>query len=263
MKTTLKLFLAVAVILFLSSCKGPQPKENAEEKAAYEAAMNPYLKGDAPAAIAGFTQFIQSYPKSRNCAQAYYFRGKVHLAGKNYSDAEADFNMALKIGKPKSIKGYALAGLGDLYLVMEQFEQACHYYRKALRSYSKDLEEDVVLYNLGKATQRNGRWHEADRYFIKLCNKYPDSEFCPRAREKMASEERYFSVQVGAFDEEKNALTVGKKLADAGYNVFIKEKGRGGKSRFCVRVGKFKNWHEARRMQDRLKGEKHDTLIVP
>jgi tetratricopeptide (TPR) repeat protein len=252
--------LGVLLITVFASCSQFGHKETFEEAQAWEKAQ----KAESGEAVAQFTQFIESYPKSSHVAEAYYFRGSEYLARDNYAKAEQDFNTAHQIGKPAFIKGYALSGLGDVYMEREQFDQAFNYYKKALQSPSKQLGEDRVLYQMGKAAQRSGRWNEADTYFIRVNSEFPASEYAELAREKMSPSDKYFSVQTGAFDTQKPALALQKKLTDAGYqDVFLKEFYRSGKMRLCVRVGKFDTWQKARRMEDRLKADNFDTLIVP
>ena len=260
MRLLLVFFLMASVIFSFSSCTIFQPKETFEETQAWDNAK----EAESADAVDALTQFIETYPKSRHRAEAYYFRGQEHLARGNYAMAEKDFNAAFKIGKPGFIKGYALAGLGHVNMENEEFEEATHYYKKALKSRSKGLREDEILYQLGKASQRSGRWNEADTYFIRVTSEFPASDYAGSAREKIAASEKYFSVQTGAFDLKKSAAALEKKLADSGYrDVLTKEVHRSGKIRFCVRVGKFQTWHSARRMQERLKADKYDTLIVP
>jgi len=253
-------FWALLIIFFLSSCTLFQPKESFEEMQAWDNAK----KAESADAIDELTKFIEAYPKSSHRAEAYYFRGQEYLAQKNYAKAEKDFNTALEIGKPAFVKGYALAGLGQVNMEQEQFEQAAHYYEKALEMRSKGLREDELLYQLGKAAQRSGRWNEADTYFIRVTSQFPTSDYAERAREKIAGSEKYFSVQTGAFEQRKSAQALLNKLTDAGYrNVFIKEVHRSGKMRYCVRVGRFQTWRSARRTQQRLKAGNFDTLVVP
>ena len=222
MRNLCTIFIAAALIIFLSSCKMFQRKGNPRQGQLYENALASYKQGNVEEAVSGFTLFIKEFPKSRNRAKAHYFRGRACLAAKRYAEAEKDFNKALDVGKPSFIKSYARIGLGDICMERDHFEQARHYYGRALHGNAKNLPEAEILYKMGKAAQRSGMWSQAGTYFTKVISKYPENQFAERAREKISSGVRYFSIQVGAFSERKNALEFAKKLENLGY-VSIKE----------------------------------------
>lgn len=61
------------------------------EQAAYDAAFNALKGGDYPRAIAGFRQFVETYPASPLASNAQYWLGEAHYVTREYQNAITAF----------------------------------------------------------------------------------------------------------------------------------------------------------------------------
>lgn len=66
---------------------------------------------------------------------------------------------------------------------------------------------------------------------------------------EIATEKKIFTVQVGAFSEEKNAQNLAKEISDKGYQTYVVK----GKTLYKVQVGEFKSYEEAQNVSQKLK----------
>ena len=66
---------------------------------------------------------------------------------------------------------------------------------------------------------------------------------------EIVTEKKVYTVQVGAFSAERNALNLAKEIKDKGYQTYVVK----GKTLYKVQVGEFKNYQEAQNISQKLK----------
>jgi len=121
-----------------------------------------------------------------------------------------------------------------------------------------------VLYLLGVAYLRQAKWDEAENYLGQVIRNYPYSSRKPLAQEKMPAEDRFFSVQVGAFRTREKANRVTRDLSKRGFDSFIRVINRSGTPYYCVRTGRFSSWNEVKKHAHRVEAAGfRDVLKVP
>jgi len=64
-----------------------RPADAGAEQRAYDAALELFKRGDYAGAIAGFTSFVRTYPKSALAPSAQYWIGNAHYARRDYRAA--------------------------------------------------------------------------------------------------------------------------------------------------------------------------------
>src|SRR5688572_3043059 len=69
----------------------PAPPPGSGEQATYDAAFNALKGGDYPRAIAGFRNFVTTYPQSGLAANAQYWLGEAYYVNREYQNAITAF----------------------------------------------------------------------------------------------------------------------------------------------------------------------------
>ena len=173
--------------------------------------------------------------------------------------------------------------LGDCYLGMRDYERAAASYRSLIESmpHSQRLPSAYLL--LAKSLQNLGRLEEAKTFYQKVIKDYRQSMEAEQAQQCLnslpltqpklegaglrpvspAQETSYFSIQVGAFSEKRNAENLADRLRKKGYSLSIVAPSPGKSRLYKVRVGKFKTRSAALEAARRLhKNEKLDTAVI-
>lgn len=106
------------------------------------------------------------------------------LSVKNYQDAIRKLNKLVATEKdPEQINNYNFL-LGESYYGLKQYEQAIGYYRKVIAS-RIPVKKDNAQIMLAEAQVKSGRLDEARRAYQVFVEKYPTSEFLPKARKML------------------------------------------------------------------------------
>ncbi|MFZ3168848.1 MAG: tetratricopeptide repeat protein [Candidatus Methanoperedens sp.] len=104
--------------------------------------------------------------------------GSLYVNLKKYSDAEYEFNQALKIYKDDNIKRAEVRTyLADLLKKLERFEEAQRQYKKAIK---EDLTKVVARKHLGDLLLKLGRYKEAEleyKEILKIDPNYYNTQF--------------------------------------------------------------------------------------
>jgi len=212
----------------------------------YQQATKQFLAQSYPSAMATYTKYIESDNGSGHAADAYYGRGMCSFAQGNYFAARRDFERCLSKTNDKDLQSAALLRLGECYMREERFHKAENVYRRLLKKFPYSAKRDDVLYLLGVACLRQAKWDEAENYLGQVIRNYPYSSRKPLAQEKMPAEDRFFSVQVGAFQTREKAESVRQALAKRRIESFIRVINRSGTSFYCVRTGRFSSWDKVK-----------------
>lgn len=125
------------------------------------------------------------------------------------------------------------------------------------------LKRDTLLYLQGISAFKLGDLDLARASLLKLTTQYPSSPWASHAKEVLGSEDFYFSVQVGAFGTEANALRLESELRRRGYEAFVTETLVDGRRLYRVRVGRFSDRAKAEELERRLRQDRFPTKIFP
>jgi tol-pal system protein YbgF len=107
----------------------------------YQGAYSDYLKGSYDLAIAGFREYVETYPKTENTPAAHYWIGECWYSEKKYREAITAFDTVItrfpKSEKAASAllkKGYAYLELGEKGRAASQFQYLVREYPTAEES---------------------------------------------------------------------------------------------------------------------------------
>ena len=113
-----------------------------------------------------------------------YTNVEKDLNTKNYQDAIRKLNKLVAVEKdPEQINNYNFL-LGESHFGLKQYEQAIAYYRKVIAS-RIPIKKDNAQIMLAEAQVKSGRLVEARKAYEVFVEKYPSSEFLPKARKML------------------------------------------------------------------------------
>jgi tetratricopeptide (TPR) repeat protein len=124
-------------------------------------------------AILAYQEFLALNPSAFqvgfNIADCYREKGE-------YDKAMAELNKVLELTSQDDPTGMdlaakALAGIGECYLLQEDFENAQSYFEKSMETYS---ENELIAYNVGEIYFSNQNLDEALRFFTMASEIKPD-----------------------------------------------------------------------------------------
>jgi len=223
------------------------------------------LKGDYKAAIAEGERLIAKGPHSD---ELDYLLGLGYLKEGNYARAADIFGAMIKEFSGSRFQEEALLGLGDTYLLRDDFDQAKETYQSIIKKNPKSKLKAQVYYRLSEIGFKQGEVSLGKDYLARLREDYP---LAPEAKEGQAlcplekqNFNFYYSVQIGSFSKSDNAHNLAQKLSASGYPAYIEESsGLSGSKAYRVRVGKLKSHQDAEDLNKKLIEEGYPTRICP
>jgi outer membrane protein assembly factor BamD (BamD/ComL family) len=135
--------------------------------------------------------------------------------------------------------------LADTFFLEGNFERAQQLYENIEKKPSASNYLSLVYLRLSQIAEKQGRWDDKKKYISILKEKYPSSNELIVA-DMLEEREDFFTIQVGAFSDSRNAVNLKNEL-DEKYDTYIIEDKSGNYALYKVRVGKFKDRKEAER----------------
>ncbi|NOZ61098.1 MAG: tetratricopeptide repeat protein [Calditrichaeota bacterium] len=167
----------------------------------------------------------------------------------------------------------AMMKLGEYFFITKSYQRARFWFDKVVKKFSRSKYAPGASYFSAVCSRMLGDKKKAEKTFKKFIKKYPNHFFtknAQRAVEQMRSggkepvispepienifqkpeappqsENRPFTVQVGAFRDQGNAFRIKEKLASLQYSVEIVPRIVSGRKLYLVRVGSFADKQQA------------------
>ena len=196
------------------------------------------------------SQFLEKYNRTQESGEAWYLRGLCYreIGTSNEAAAQADLKNAAARGADAGLRALSRVALGHMCYekTTPDLAGAIEHYEKSLKGLKNEPPKDVVLYRLGTALQKQGKWSQADRYFSQCFDTFGNSTFAPYARKQFGS--KMFRIQVTALSDLRNAQKKVQELRGAGWKAdWTAMQKEDGKMLYQVRVGKYPNYGEAQK----------------
>ncbi|MCK5392937.1 MAG: tetratricopeptide repeat protein [Candidatus Omnitrophica bacterium] len=186
-----------------------------------------------------------------------YFLGLAHIKMGNYSIAREYLRKIIKKDSRSKFYGQALVKLADTYFLQEKLDKAYQLFSE-IKLCSMNLSNmPVVILRLAQISSRQGNFNNKRKYIKLLKEKYPQSAEIKYA-DILENYGDFFTVQVGAFIEKKNALALVKEFQDS-YDVYIDES----QNIFKVRVGKYSSRRQAQNVTLEFLDKGYPARICP
>ena len=254
---------AIVIMFAAASCKTPPPppvvvtKNIVNEKKTMREAHRLYLEGNYRAALGPLNAILEAQGPSKAEGEAAYWAGFCCLKLGEYFQAIQNFQMAIGRLKSPHLLGPAYVGSGDSYLGRRDYKQAYGYYEKALKFYSRFLDESIVKQKMKQARS----------YFSGPVTSLPPPPprpvpKSPKTETGTAANKGNFTLQAGAFEKYNKAKILTRRIRQAGLAPYILLTNRKGKKLYCVRVGKFSSRGKADEKKKLLKSLGFDSFVV-
>ncbi len=144
-------------------------------------------------ALMYFTKIVEDFKGSSYRGKAFYYSAYIYFIKKDYNKAiQLLSNMKYEFpGKNILYKGYILAG--DIYIARGNIITGIEEYKQAI--INKNRYSDEALFKLGKVYENNKEvrnLEEAVKYYKRIIDNYPDSEYYLSAKDRIEYIEKNF-----------------------------------------------------------------------
>lgn len=232
-----------------------------------EAVKEDFLKGDYKSAILKGEKIIARANRSDTVDELYYVLGLCYLKDGNYLRASDIFEIILNEISSSRFKDEAKMSLGDTFFLRGYLDEAEKHYREILENSPRTELKPQLFYRLSQLYFRKGDARKGKEYIDKVPDGFPinerikiDAQLSPAK----TSGDILYSVQVGSFRENKNAVNLVNRLKVKGYDAYLEEaSGKRGERTYRVKVGRFADRKDASGLQIKLSHEGYPTKICP
>ena len=215
-----------------------------------------YLAQDYRAAAGRFQDYLVFPLPPADEGKGHYWLGRCLLMMGDASNAAKELDKALLCPPPRELHGLALLARADALRASSRPADAERDYRKIIERDGPHDPIDVAMVRLAQLLSSQGRGAEAQQVLDRFAQRFPES---PVPAEGGASAPGgSYSVQVGAYREQKTAEDVVRQLRAKGFDARIDAAG----GSYCVRVGRFAARSQAAAEEQRLKQAGFSTYIV-
>ena len=250
--------VAVSMLCMAAGCTTLPP----DGKKELLSAQQQYDQGNPAGSERLTSRVISRYPDKLEIAEAHYLRGLARVRQGRAGQARRDFREAITRSKRTDLTSYANTALAMLSQRDGDFNEAADYYQAAVVG-SDDHSHDELLYNLGVCLQRSAQWKRARESFLRLLEEAPDSAYAARARSRADWPNRFFSIQCGVFNNPTNADRLVSEFSQHGLLAFVHPRGGRADGSRPVYVGRFVDYHSARKALPGVRRFVHDAYVVP
>ncbi len=230
-----------------------------------------YMSADFSQAIAQGEQALAGASKhEQGLDELYYLLGLSYLKEGNVLRASDIFEIIIKEFPRSPLHESAQLGLADTMFLTNDFGRAEAAYKNLLETKSRAVENVELFVRLKQLYLKQGDVRLASHYEALLRKEYPLYSEISMGHDQCAlppqskNTELFYSVQVGSFGQEDNAIKLRQQLLHKRYPAFIEEVTTvQGVVMYKVRVGKYASLREAELLQDELKSLGFPTQICP
>ncbi|MFH1503879.1 MAG: tetratricopeptide repeat protein [Candidatus Omnitrophota bacterium] len=217
-------------------------------------AQQDYLLGD----------YVEALSKARGVRvsdESLYFLGLANIKLGHYVKARDCLRKLITRFPNSGLWAQGAVKLADSYFLEKNYLKAEKIYKEIMKeSFSLNIMSIVYL-RLAQVAGKQGNWEERNKYLELIKKEYPQS-LEMKFVDTLEDYGDFFTVQVGAFSEKNNALSIVNDLADK-YKPYIVEEAKSGYPIYKVRVGRYKRLYQAREVYLELKDQGYPARIYP
>jgi len=150
-------------------CTQASAQEQSQEEELFFVAQKAFDDGFYDVAMRYIAQFLQKFPSTQHYAEARLLLGQCYFFKNQYLKAFEIFESLLS---ERSLKDATLYWLGETYFKGSDYKQAQSYYLKVIENYPESEYRPQAYYSLGWSFFDQGNYEQAISYFQKLTSKY-------------------------------------------------------------------------------------------
>lgn len=184
--------------------------------------------------------------------------GKTAFMKGDYLNAERALQKILSSTPSSPQAPEAHYWLGLCCLTMSKPREALHHLEVA-----QVVAHQTWLYSIGVAAMRSGEMKRGRGYLMELVRTYPRSEEGKKAAEKLALTESGYVIQLGYFQNSRNAETEAARASKAGIPASVKRVTTDTGAMYAVVAGLFSSWQEAFGEAERIKQKGFSAVPIP
>ncbi len=229
--------------------------------ASVDKAWGELLRGDVSSAI----NTCQGCLESNDCFEkdkALFIIAEAYAKSGDFKRARSYYRTVYRKYPASSYASRAVLRIADSYFLEDNYEKAEKIYRYFVDNYPNSAFYPLGLLKLAYTERKLGKWDEVTDCADKLTRQFRGS-FEAKQAKKLANAYRFFTVQVGAFVERKNALALVRKLQVDKFESYIVKDNSRGRVIYKVRVGKLKQRKEAVGLFNKLLSRNYPAQIYP
>jgi TolA-binding protein len=180
---------AEALANFRKAVAAPKPEEKEQlilqEQALLRVGQCQGLLNQWPASEQTFKKFIAAHPKHDQIRAAQHGLGTAMKNQKKYADALAAFGPVLSDGTRDDLGAHAQFLVGECYLEQDKFDDAIAEFVKVEALFAFPKWQSKAVYEMAQALDRKGEKAKAREQYLRLVQKYPDTEAAKAAKAKL------------------------------------------------------------------------------
>jgi len=234
-----------------------------------------FCRGMQVAASELAEDFERMFPTGERVPEALWISGSSFLAAQRPDSALVRFGRILGRFPGSSWAAWAELGMGDCFVLNQEYRQAVLAYNRVLEDYRsseafpfalsgllecyyewEDPEKALLYRNL--LTEKFPQCLESEEVPVRTAR--PSESVEPGRAEKLVGVK--YTIQLGVFGSGENALGVKRRFEKQGYSVNIETKLIGGKQYSVVQLGSFDSYEEATDLRKKLEAQTGESYRV-
>ncbi len=153
--------------------------------------------------------------------QARYLRGLTRLRTGKPNEAAQDLRVVYDAVYFDRLRIKAADALAEVRYRQGELEDAAKLLEEVIRENPPEQKPcDHAYYRLGCIMQRRGSWKEGAKYFNRLVYYFPGSPLAARGKKRVPG--RAWTIQVGAYREQRGAEAGAGRFREAGFAVNVR-----------------------------------------
>lgn len=236
-------------------------KITAEQRTWLSQGQQAYEAKEYSRSIDFMSRFLETELDAPETQRALYYKGLSEAYRGQRTSAVQDLMHSAEMAHDNAMTWRAYAAIGSIHFEDEKWDEAADAFYEASKRMPTLPPKDVVLYKLGMARERAGRWGDAATPYEQILAEFPDGEIARSARRRLNTRTDTFTVEVAEFAVPSNADYLAFELEQQGLRPTIRRERVGPKDVYVVTVGEYPTQSEAEEAAARVR-ERYPTAKV-
>ncbi len=214
-------------------------------------------------------KYLDGTPDGAHADRAWYRIAQVEFHRTNYRNVLQAVENGLRRTEQPEVRAALQFMKGKAYGALDRENRALTAYRKA-RELIESSPSAIGLINrveldylISGMLARSGEFDRARDRYRSVIETYPDTVYAKNARDRLRFMKDYFSVQLGVFENQKNAVSLQQDLQKEGFDAYILSDSEGGSTIYSVRLGRYDTLKQARNLKQRLGRNGWNAIVKP